>query len=119
MTEIFRAIKGFMNVIEDARIDKRQKRRYPGSRRNYLIGYKELIDRDFFGTANREINSFSFIDRVNMYFKSGFNSGIKFSKEESPFVKEIENAETFKQIVDITERVFVFSKEKGESSFKI
>ena len=28
------AVKGFLNVIEDARIDKRQKRRYPGARRD-------------------------------------------------------------------------------------
>ena len=33
-----RTVQGFLNVIEDARIDKRQKRRYPGCRRNYLAG---------------------------------------------------------------------------------
>ena len=64
-------VQGFFNVIEDARIDKRQKRRYPGSRKNYLIGYKELVDRDFFGTANRDINTMNFIDRLNLYFKGG------------------------------------------------
>ena len=32
-------VKDFFNVIEDARIDKRQKRRYPGSRRDYIKGY--------------------------------------------------------------------------------
>jgi hypothetical protein len=36
------AAKDYLNVIEDARIDKRQKRRYPGSRVDYLVGYKEL-----------------------------------------------------------------------------
>ena len=66
-----RTVQGFLNVIEDARIDKRQKRRYPGCRRNYLIGYKELVERDFFGTAKRDINSMNFIDRLNMYFKGG------------------------------------------------
>jgi hypothetical protein len=42
-------VKDFFNVIEDARIDKRQKRRYPGSRRDYINGYAELIEKDFFG----------------------------------------------------------------------
>jgi hypothetical protein len=116
--EAIDAIKGFMNVIEDARIDKRQKRRYPGSRRNYLIGYKELIERDFFGTANRDINSFSFIDRLNMYFKGGFNAGIKFSNEEMPFVKRIEAAETFEEIIQLTEELFKYSKEKGEDQLQ-
>jgi hypothetical protein len=58
-----------MNVIEDARIDKRQKRRYPGSRRNYVAGYKELFERNFFGTLGKDVNSFNFIDRINMYFQ--------------------------------------------------
>jgi hypothetical protein len=107
-------IRGFLNVVEDARIDKRQKRRYPGSRRNYLIGYKELMDRDFFGTAKREINSFPFIDRLNMYFKGGFNIGIKFSPEEMPFVKKAEALETFADVEKLTEEIFIYAKEKGE-----
>ena len=81
-------IQGFLNVVEDARIDKRQKRRYPGSRKNYLIGYKELFERDFFGTANRDINSMNFIDRLNIYFKGGnIHSNITFSPEEKAFIK--------------------------------
>ena len=58
------AIKGFLNVIEDARIDKRQKRRYPGSRRNYVNGHKDLFDRDFFNLKGRSPNDLSFIDRI-------------------------------------------------------
>ena len=38
---VLNKIKGYLNVVEDARIDKLQKRRYPGSKRNYSIGYKE------------------------------------------------------------------------------
>lgn len=111
------AIKGFLNVIEDARIDKRQKRRYPGSKRNYIAGYKELIERDFFGTSKKDVNDMSFIDRLNMYFKGGAMGTlgrIIFSKEEAPFVKRIENAETFEEVIQLTEEVYAFSKAKGE-----
>ena len=113
------AVKGFLNVIEDARIDKRQKRRYPGARRNYIVGYKELMDRDFFGTANKDINSYSFIDRVNIYFKGGVALGVKFSAEENAFVKRIDAAETFKEVVKITEEVFAYAKLRGEEDQKI
>ena len=113
------AVKGFLNVIEDARIDKRQKRRYPGARRNYIVGYKELIDRDFFGTANKDINSYNFIDRINIYFKGGVALGVKFSPEENVFVKRIDAAETFKEVVKITEEVFAYSKLRGEEEQKI
>lgn len=108
------AIKGFLNVIEDARIDKRQKRRYPGSRRNYINGLKELFNRDFFGLKARNINDMSFIDRMNVYFKGGYAMGIQFSKEEMPLLKKVEAAETFEEVVALTEEIYKFAKEKGE-----
>lgn len=109
------AVKGFLNVVEDARIDKRQKRRYPGSRRNYVIGYKELIDRDFFGTSTRDVNTMTFIDRANMYFKGGAMIGIKFDNaDERRFIRLMENAETFEEVIDITEEIFLWSKQKAE-----
>jgi hypothetical protein len=108
------AIKGFVNVIEDARIDKRQKRRFPGSRRNYVKGYKELIDRDFFGTAVKDVNTMSFIDRLNIYFKGGIMMNIKFSKEEKVMLRKVEDAETFEEVLALTEEIFRWSKEKME-----
>lgn len=113
------AIKGFMNVIEDARIDKRQKRRYPGSRRNYLIGYKELIDRDFFGTSKKDVNTLSFIDRLNIYYKGGsIHNNITFSLEERAFLKRTGETETFQQVVDLTEEIYAWAKAQGEKQNK-
>ncbi len=108
------AVKGFLNVIEDARIDKRQKRRFPGSRRNYVKGYAELIERDFFGTKSKDVNSMAFIDRLNIYFKGGAMSGIKFSAEEKAMVARVEAAETFDEVLALTEEIFGWSKSKQE-----
>ena len=103
------AIKGFLNVIEDARIDKRQKRRYPGSRRNYVIGYKELYERDFFGISGRDVNTLTFIDRINIFFKNGAIFNIQFSDVERVFIRRIENAETFEDVVAITSDIYKHS----------
>lgn len=108
------AVKGFINVIEDARIDKRQKRRFPGSRRNYIKGYAELIERNFFGTATRDVNSMSFIDRANIYFKGGAMMGIQFSPEERKFIKRMEDAETWSEVLALSEEVFAYAKERNE-----
>jgi len=107
-------VKGFMNVIEDARIDKRQKRRYPGSRRNYVVGYKELIERDFFGTSKLDVHTLPFIDRANIYFKGGFAMGLKFDAEERAFLKRMEDAETFNEVLTLTEEIYRWSKARGE-----
>jgi hypothetical protein len=111
-----RSVKSFLNIVEDARIDKRQKRRYPGSRRNYLIGYKELIERDFFGTAKRDINSFTFIDRLNIYFKGGVAMDINFSNEEKVWISRAGNTETFEDVIKLTEEILVYCKSKGEET---
>ena len=110
-----RTVQGFLNVIEDARIDKRQKRRYPGCRRNYLVGYKELAERDFFGTAKRDINTMNFIDRLNMYFKGGnVHMNIAFSAEEKVMLRKVELAETWAEVVSITEEIYLHCKKKLE-----
>jgi hypothetical protein len=114
--QLKKTVQGFLNCIEDARIDKRQKRRYPGSRKNYLIGYKELMERDFFGTAKRDINTMNFIDRLNIWFKGGnIHYKMEFSPEEKVFLKRAENLETFAEVVGLTEEIYLFCKNKLEN----
>ena len=38
----------FVNIVEDARIEKKMKQRYPGLAKSFYKGYKELSDDDFF-----------------------------------------------------------------------
>lgn len=108
--QIKSAVKDYLNVVEDARIDKRQKRRYPGSRKNYVKGYAELHDRDFFKLRGKDINSLSFIDRANIYFKGGIAFNIKFNAQEKALIARMENAETFDDVLDITNAVFTYAR---------
>ena len=110
------AVKGFLNVIEDARIDKRQKRRFPGARRNYVKGYQDLIERDFFGTKSKDVNSMIFIDRLNIYCKGGSMLGIKFTPEEKQLLAKVEAAETFEEVLALTEEIFRWSKEHQQDT---
>lgn len=107
------AVKDFLNIVEDARIDKRQKRRYPGSKRNYVAGYKELLDRNFFGIDGKEISSLPFIDRINLYFKT---SGIiiPFSPEERGFVKKISETESFEEVIALTDELYGYAVAKSK-----
>ena len=45
----------FVNVTEDARIEKLMKRRYPGLAKSFYKGYKELSDQDFFELEDKDI----------------------------------------------------------------
>ena len=47
----------FVNVVEDARIEKLMKRKYMGLAKSFYKGYKELYDDDFFELDGEDILS--------------------------------------------------------------
>ena len=110
--DAFDCPKDFVNVIEDARIEKLMKRKYPGLRKSFAGGYQELNDRDFFSVANEDIDSFSLIDRINLHFKIGASALIPFSIEEQVFVARTDVAETFEEVLQIAVDVHEFSKQE-------
>ena len=61
----------FVNVVEDARIEKLMKRKYMGLSKTFFNGYKELNSEDFFQIADEDISTFNLADKANLYFKIG------------------------------------------------
>lgn len=107
--------KDFVNVIEDARIEKLMKRKYPGLRKSFAGGYKELNDRDFFNIQGEDLTKLSLIDRINLHFKIGANALVPFSIEEKVFVARTDLAETFEEVLQISIDVHEFSKQFEET----
>ena len=58
--------KGILNIVEDARIEKKIKRKYPGIVKPFLDGYKELYNKQFFGST--PFDELTFIDRINLFY---------------------------------------------------
>ena len=106
--------KSFLNVIEDARIEKKIKRRYPGLRSSFVKAYTELLKKDFFGINGKDINRLFLIDRINLYFKCGSGVTIDFKPKEQKFIDMILVAETWDDTVRIAKAVFEYSKEEQQ-----
>lgn len=106
--------KDFVNVIEDARIEKLMKRKYPGLRKSFAGGYKELNDQDFFGIGDDDLNTYSLIDRINLHFKIGASALVPFAADEEVFVTRTDNAETFEEVCQIALDVYEFSKQEKQ-----
>lgn len=104
--------KGFLNVVEDARIEKKIKRKFPGLRPSMIRAYGQLLERDFFGIKYRNVNKLPFIDRLNLYTKGGYSLGIEFTEEENKLVAEVEACETWDDVVRVTEAIFTKAKEE-------
>ena len=72
-----------MNILEDVRVEKLCKRKYPGSSKHFYNGYNELNNDDFFSTKDENLNELSFIDRINLYYKIGAFLCIDFTDKEN------------------------------------
>lgn len=107
-------IGSILNVIEDARIERLMKERYPGSRKTFTSAYKELRESDFFEVKDKNVNTFSFIDRANLYFKLGIFCGVKFTKSEYPFVVRMSNAVTFDEVEVLAKELLDYLKREKE-----
>ena len=108
-------LKSYVNVIEDARIERIMKQKYPGSKKVFFDGYKNLLDQDFFGIRKRDVNQMLLIDRINIHFKTGSLMNIQFSEDESVFVKTIEEVKTLTEVIEIAKQIYEFSKQQKSS----
>ena len=91
-------LKDYANVIEDARIERFMKIKFPGMRSVFYGMYDELNTRDFFGIGSRDMDSYGILDRINLHFKLGMRAQIKFNEAEQDFVNRVDLAETFEDV---------------------
>ena len=95
-------VKGLLNVVEDARIERKMKLKFPGMRRDFVAGYKDLhIDRDFFGLENTDISELGLGDRINLHYKIGDQISIPFTAEERKILDTIDVTESFDDVIDV------------------
>lgn len=106
--------KDFLNVIEDARIERQIKRKFPGLAKSFAAAYKDLHERDFFGIKNIDANKLNLIDRINLRYKMGAHVPVSFNDDERKFLIDIDNAETWDEVVDVARRVFAYTKQQKE-----
>ena len=109
----------FVNVVEDARIEKLMKRKYPGLAKTFYRGYSELSEEDFFKIEDEDISTFNLADKANLHFKIGNFIDLEFDAEESVLIKRIADSETFEEVLDIAEDLYAFCKKKQEEESKV
>ncbi len=96
-------VQQYVNVVEDARIERLIKKQFPGLRRDFLNAYVDLMNRDLFDLDGRSISDLGLIDRLNLEFKVGIHAGetIPFAPAESQWIDRIKSADTFSDVLDI------------------
>ena len=102
-------------ILEDVRIEKLIKRKYPGLRKRMNDCYKQLNEKDFFGISKvPSLDALNLIDRINLYFKAGFQCGVKFDADEKVFVNRAERTETIDEVIQLARDIYAYAKEQAE-----
>jgi hypothetical protein len=109
----------FVNVVEDARVEKLMKRKYAGLAKTFFNGYKELNEDDFFQIEEEDISTFNLADRVNLYFKVGNFITLDFKPEEQEIINLISASETFADVLVAAEELYKYCKKEKEQEQKV
>lgn len=112
--------KSYVNILEDIRIEKAIKKKFPGLRKSFVYGYEEMVKdkiHNIFGLDEKITLDGDYkllIDRINLQYKVGLVKDIPFLEDEQFLLDKISSLESFQDVVDLAKEIFEFSKQKME-----
>ena len=114
MAKRSKEFKSFVNVIEDARIDKLIQKKYPGLVDDYLKGFDKMYKDNFFGTKGKDIMTYALIDKINLYYKSSKRLDFKFTNKEKILVNAVDKCKSFDDVCKLAEEILGYCKKELE-----
>jgi hypothetical protein len=110
-------IKSYLNVLEDARIERKIKDKFPGIRRNFFAGYQELFENNFFGVKGYDLSKLRLIDRINLHYKVGSFLNAPFSADENQYLARVDALETWDDVAALAVELYELAKSEPEHNF--
>ena len=107
-----KGFKTYLNVVEDARIEKCIQEKFPGLKVSFRKGYAELMQKDFFGIQKNEwdIDTLPLIDRINLHYKVGSYLNVQFKDNEQYFLNRIDGIKTWDDVVSVSNELYEYGK---------
>ena len=100
----------YINVVEDARIERKIKSRYVGLVGPFARGYKKLFEDGFFG-KDHNFNNMKLIDKINLKAKVGAHLNIPFNPEEEALYNATMNTDTFADVIQVVKDILAYTKD--------
>ena len=111
--------QSYVNVLEDVRIEKFMKQKYPGLSKTFYNGYSQLADQDFFELSQHDLEDMGLADRINIHYKIGNFEDVSFDKDELSFVDNAFKTETFQDVLELAQELYEFIKHQEEMMTKL
>jgi len=122
-SSVSRAVpQDILNVLEDVRVEKLMKRRYPGLSKSFYQGYNEMNDKDFFEIKDKDLSKMSLIDRINIHYKVGVVGNrtiVPFERDEIQWVNRASETESWDDLVDLAFDLMEYLKQKKVDNVEV
>jgi hypothetical protein len=107
------APRSYINVIEDARIERFIQSDYPGLVGPFKRGYKYLLESETFfkGIEEADWSKTKLIDKINTKAKLGNLAEVPFTEEEIVFYKRAMVTTTFDEVVQLCKDILDYTRE--------
>jgi len=104
--------RSYINVIEDARIERKIRNEYPGLVGPFLRGYKKLSEDKFFGDLeDLDFDQIKLIDKINLKAKLGSGITVPFNAEEKAYFDRAMQNDSFSEVVELCKEILAYTKE--------
>ena len=108
--------RSYINVIEDARIERKVKTRYPGLVGPFSRAYANLFEDNFFGTEDIDLSELRIIDKINLQAKVGAHIDLEFTDEEQVFMDRAMRTEDFQEVLELVKDIVAYDKTQEEDN---
>lgn len=117
-SELFkdRALFRYVNLVEDIRIERMIKAKFPGLVKSFYLGYQQLKNDNFFGVKDSEIEGLCFGDRLNLNAKIGSNG--YFTEEEEVLAEKARKVITMDDVIEVAKEIQAYDKQAAEEEEK-
>ncbi len=98
-----------LNIVEDARIERLIKGRYPGLKRDFVVGYRWIWDAELFPIEELGgLSKMTLMDRLNVHYKVGLFGivNVPFTDEEQVWVDRMGETETWEDVIDLARDLY-------------
>jgi len=104
--------RSYINVIEDARIERKIQLRYPGLVNSFNKGYKKLLDNEFFGPVDDiDYDQVKLIDKINLKTKLGSLIDVPFNSDEMVYLERAKSTQTFDEVIQLVKDILAYTQE--------
>lgn len=110
--------KMYLNVVEDIRIEREIKEEFPGSRKCFAIGYRELLAGGFFALDALPMEERTLCDRINIHSKVGFAVNVPFDSYEQEILDAAMATQTWEDVIENAKAIWEYDGTIGRDKIR-